>query len=75
MYALFLFIEGKVEVIFKNMRHIHGREKRKIQGNRPSGPDTNEPKSAATTNMYPFLSWLAPYFTIRRRVRRRVRRG
>ena len=43
MYALFLFIEGKVEVIFKNMRHIHGREKRKIQGNRPSGPDITNP--------------------------------
>lgn len=74
MYILFLFIGGKVEAIFKNLRNKYGREKRKIQGNKRSGSGANETKSTVS-DMYPFLSWLAPYFTIRRRVRRRVRRG
>lgn len=74
MYILFLFIGGKVEAIFKNLRNKYGREKRKIQGNKRSGSGANETKSTVS-DMYPFLSWLAPYFTIRRRVRRRIRRG
>ena len=60
MYALFLFIEGKVEAIFKNLRNKYGSEKRKIQGNKRSESGTNETKPTVS-DMYPFLSWLAPY--------------
>ena len=44
MYTLFLFIGGKVEAIFKNLRNKYGREKRKIHGNERSGSGTNETK-------------------------------
>ena len=60
MYILFLFIGGKVGAIFKNLRNKYGREKRKIQGNKRSGSGANETKSTVS-DMYPFLSWLAPY--------------
>ena len=60
MYTLFLFIGGKVEAIFKNLRNKYGSEKRKIQGNKRSGSGTNETKSTVS-DMCPSLSWLAPY--------------
>ena len=55
MYTLFLFIGGKVEVIFKNLRNKCDREKRKVQGNKRSASGTNKTKSTVS-DMYPLLS-------------------
>ena len=64
---MFLFIGGKVQAIFKNLRNKYGREKRKMQGNKRSGSGTNETKSTVS-DMYPFLAWLALYIQSRKTI-------